>query len=118
MIQELISTVAKVTDASRPTETHKVLLKNITSYYNVELQEETITLNSYKVINDEDGEYEFIRTHARTIDKPTLDAIRASLTITSTDYTDVRNEELVKGAKKIFGTEGIFGFTEAQLTER
>ena len=98
MIKEIISTVEKVTNAQEPTVTHKILFKEIMSTYDSNLQMESFNINSYKVIDDVEGEYEFIETHNRVIEKAELDAMRAAMTITSTDYTDVRNEEMVKGA--------------------
>jgi hypothetical protein len=117
-MKEIISTVAVVTDAREPSVTHKVLFKDFRSYYNTEIQEESITMKSYKVIDDAEGEYEFIREHSRTVDKATIDAIVAGLTITSTDYTDIRNEQIAKGIQHVIDADGIFGLTSAQLTIR
>lgn len=117
-MKQIISTVAKALDALNPSETSKVLFDDFRTSYNVDDQSETFSFNSYKVIDDGEGEYEFVRNHKRTIDKATLDALRASLTITSSDYTDVRNEEILKGVQKVINDEGIFGLTSAQLTIR
>jgi hypothetical protein len=117
-MKEIISTVAKALDATAPTETSLVLFKDFRTSYNADNQSETFNFNSYKVIDDEAGEYQLVRNHKRTLDKDTLDALRASLTIISTDYTDVRNEEILKGVQKVVNDEGIFGLTSAQLTLR
>ena len=95
-LKEVISNIAIVLDAQKPTETHKVLFKDVISDYDATNQEETFRIRSYKVIDDQASEYEFLKEHVRTLDKPTLDALRASITITETDYTEVRNEELIR----------------------
>jgi len=122
MLTEIISTVVKALDAQKPTETHLVLFKEMKSYYDPDTQSETFNLHSYKVIVDdpdpEVAEYEFLKLHTRTLDKATLDAMRAAMTITSTDYTDIRNEEIIKGVQMLVDSEGIFGLTGAQLTLR
>lgn len=118
MLTEIISTVAVVLDAQKPTETHLVLFKGMISDYDSSDQSETFILSSYKVIDDATGDYEFLKKHTRTLDKATLDAMAAAMVITSIDYTDIRNEQIVKGAQMLIDTEGVFGLTAAQLTLR
>lgn len=44
--------------------------------------------------------------------------MRGAMTIDSTDYTDVRNEELVKGTAMLIDSDGVFGLSSADLTLR
>ena len=117
-MKELISTVAVVTDATKPSETSLVLFKDIRSNYDAETQSETVYVTSYKVIDDNAGEYEYIKEHSRSLDKADLDALVAGMTISATDYTDIRNEQLVKGVQSIIDTDAVFGLSAAQLTLR
>jgi len=120
-MKEIISTVAVIVDASYPAETFKILFKESRSAYDSSTQSETIAFNAYKVVDDTEGEYEIIGDHKRVIDKTTLDAIRASLTVNAnpvTEYCDYRNEELIKGIAYVINADGIYGLTTAQLTLR
>lgn len=118
MLKEIISTVEVVLDAQTPTITHKVLFKEMISEYNSTNQSETFIMNAYKVIDDDAGEYELLKQMVKTLDKATLDAMAAAMTITSTDYTDIRNEQMVKGTQMLIDTDGVYGLTAAQLILR
>ena len=123
-MKEVISTVQVVYDAVYPGQTAIILFKDFKSYYVPETQEETFNMTSYKVTYEDDGQggqiekIERIREHSRGVEKATLDALRASMTIDSTDYTDVRNEEICKGTIAIIDADGIFGLTAGDLQIR
>jgi len=125
LYKEIITNKAVVVDAMNPTELHKILFKEFIVTTNTENQSETFLMNIYKVITEPveasegveavEGEYELIRNSGRDLDKATLDALVASLTIESTTYTDIRNEQITKGLAKIIEDESLFGLVEADL---
>ena len=118
MIKEIISTVAIVLDAQTPTITNKIIFKEMVSEYHCEDQSETFIINAYKVIDDAEGDYEFLKKLVTTLDKETLNAMAAAMKITSTTYTDIRNEQMVKGTQMYINTDGVYGLTAAQLILR
>jgi hypothetical protein len=120
MYTEIITNKAVVVNALFPTELYKVLFKDFQTVYNPVDQSESFAMNIYKVIEVEGEEdtYEELQYSARNMDKATLDALVASLNITSTTYTDIRNEQITKGLAKVIETEGIFGLTETDLILR
>lgn len=117
MYTEIITNKKVVVDALYPTELYKVLFKNFQTVYNPNEQSESFAMRIYKVIEVEGEEdtYTELKYSARDMDKATLDALVASLNITSTTYTDIRNEQICKGLAKVIETEGIFGLTQADL---
>lgn len=120
-MKEIISTIEVVVDAMEPSQTFKILFKEIRSNYRAEHESEDISFNSYKVINDQTEEYELIRGHSRSLDKTALNSLRAILKI-KTDpisaYTTYRNEELIRGIGFIISTEAIFGLKDTELILR
>jgi hypothetical protein len=117
-MKQIISTIEVIVEASRPTETFKILFKEARSAYDSNNQSETIAFNAYKVIDEAEEVYELVSDHKRSLDKATLDAIRASLTVDAnpvTEYCDYRNEELIKGIAFVINADGIYGLTTAQL---
>jgi hypothetical protein len=122
MFTEIITNKAVMVDAMKPTELNKILFKDFITVTNTDNQSEMFQMNIYKVVveatEEVEGEYQLLKNSARDLDKATLDALVASLTITSTTYTDIRNEQIVKGLAKVIVTEAIFGLTEADLIIR
>lgn len=125
LYKEIITNKAVVVDALYPTQLYKILFKDFITVTNTENQSEMFQMNVYKVITEAveasegveavEGEYELIRNSSRNLDKASLDALVASLTIESTTYTDIRNEQITKGLAKIIEDESLFGLVEADL---
>lgn len=128
LYKEIITNKAVVVDALYPTQLYKILFKDFITVTNTENQSEMFQMNIYKVITEAveasegvdavEGEYELIRNSSRNLDKATLDALVASLTIESTTYTDIRNEQITKGLAKVIEDESLFGLVEADLILR
>lgn len=128
LYKEIITNKAVVVDALYPTQLYKILFKDFITITNTENQSEMFQMNIYKVITEAveasegveavEGEYELIRNSARNLDKASLDALVASLTIESTTYTDIRNEQITKGLAKVIEDESLFGLVEADLILR
>jgi len=117
-MKQIITNKAVVFDATIPNETCIVLFKNITSNYDVDNDTLIFQAASFKVIDDKNEVYELIRVHSRELDKATADSLYGSLTISSKDYTDRMNEELVKGLAYVINNENIFGLVTADLILR
>ena len=65
-MKEIISTVKKVLDASKPTKTNLILFKDFGTTYNATAQSELFVFNSYKVIaasGDDEESYEMLINH-------------------------------------------------------
>jgi hypothetical protein len=94
MFTEIITNKAVMVDAMKPTELNKILFKDFITVTNTDNQSEMFQMNIYKVVveatEEVEGEYQLLKNSARDLDKATLDALVASLTITSTTYTDIR----------------------------
>ena len=117
-MKQIITNKAVVFDASTPSETSIILFKDIKTQYNVNDDTLTFYANAYKVINDEDEDYFPIKPLTRQLSKEESDALYASLTITSTIYTERMDEELVKGLAYVINDENIFGLVTADLILR
>lgn len=119
-MKEIISTVEVVTDAIKKGESNKILFKEIRSTSHVSSDTEEFAMNSYKVYYDDEGNevLEFLRNHHQYLTREEADTLYGSLSLSKTDYTELRKEMLLKGAKKFIGSNAIFGLTENQLIIR
>jgi len=118
MLTQIITTVDVAWDSMQPNEKTKIIFKDFETIYNTEFQSANFSMNIYAVIDDTKEDYRFISRSSRDTDSATLNALVASLDITAGDYTDVSNQQIVKGLAKVIETEGIYGLTEADLILR
>lgn len=117
-MNEIISTVTKMYNAKTPTKKAKIIFKDFRSAYNVDQQEETFTFNSYQVVDDKNKDYVFIENHIRTLSKDELNNIRSLISVSSKNYSDIKNEEILKGVSHIINEEGIFGLKSSEIIIR
>lgn len=119
MFKKIITNKTVVVNAMYPTIENKILFSDFNVQTNTLDQSEVFTMNIYKVIEEAteetEGVYEMLQQSTRRITKEQLDELVGSLTIESTTYTDIRNEQITKGLAKVIEDESLFGLTEADL---
>lgn len=119
MFKKIITNKTVVVNAMYPTIENKILFSDFNVQTNTLDQSEVFTMNIYKVIEEAteetEGVYEMLQQRTRRLTKEQLDELVGSLTIESTTYTDIRNEQICKGLAKVIEDESLFGLTEADL---
>jgi hypothetical protein len=119
MFKKIITNKTVVVNAMYPTIENKILFSDFNVQTNTLDQSEVFTMNIYKVIEEAteetEGVYEILQQSTRRLTKEQLDVLVGSLTIESTTYTDIRNEQICKGLAKVIEDESLFGLTEADL---
>jgi len=119
MFKKIITNKTVVVNAMYPTIENKILFSDFNVQTNTLDQSEVFTMNIYKVIEEAteetEGVYEMLQQSTRRLTKEQLDELVGSLTIESTTYTDIRNEQICKGLAKVIEGESLFGLTEADL---